>query len=55
AIAVTKIATDVCVENDVDPAIFSLTIGKGSTVGDRLLHDKRIPLVSATGSCAVGK
>ena len=55
AIAVTKIATDVCVENDVDPAIFSLTIGKGSTVGDQLLHDKRIPLVSATGSCAVGK
>jgi len=23
-------------------------------VGDRLLHDRRIPLVSATGSCAVG-
>ena len=55
AIAVTKIAAEVCVENDVDPAIFSLTVGKGSTVGDRLLHDKRIPLVSATGSCAVGK
>ena len=55
AIAVTKIAAEVCAENDVDPAIFSLIVGKGSTVGDRLLHDKRIPLVSATGSCAVGK
>jgi aldehyde dehydrogenase (NAD+) len=55
AIAVTKIAAQVCAENDVDPAIFSLIVGKGSTVGDRLLHDKRIPLVSATGSCAVGK
>ena len=55
AIAVTKIAAGVCEENDVDPAIFSLVVGKGSTVGDRLLHDKRIPLVSATGSCAVGK
>jgi aldehyde dehydrogenase (NAD+) len=55
AIAVTKIAAEVCTENAVDPAIFSLTVGKGSTVGDRLLHDKRIPLVSATGSCAVGK
>ncbi len=55
AIAVTKIAAQVCTENDVDPAIFSLIVGKGSTVGDRLLHDKRIPLVSATGSCVVGK
>ena len=55
AIAVTKIAAEVCRENDVDPAIFSLVVGKGSTVGDRLLHDKRIPLVSATGSCGVGK
>jgi L-aminoadipate-semialdehyde dehydrogenase len=55
AIAVTKIAAEVCRENGVDPAVFSLVVGKGSTVGDRLLHDARIPLVSATGSCAVGK
>ena len=54
AIAVTKIAEEVCRDNDVDPAVFSLTIGKGSTVGERLLHDRRIPLVSCTGSCAVG-
>jgi aldehyde dehydrogenase (NAD+) len=54
AIACIKIAEQVCHENDVDPAIFSLTIGKGSTVGDRLLHDTRIPLVSATGSCTMG-
>jgi aldehyde dehydrogenase (NAD+) len=55
AIAVTRIAAGVCEENGVDPAIFSLVVGKGSTVGDRLLHDRRIPLVSATGSCAVGR
>jgi aldehyde dehydrogenase (NAD+) len=54
AIAVTKIVQAVCEENGVDAAIFSLAVGKGSTVGDRLLHDRRIPLVSATGSCAVG-
>ena len=54
AIAITKVAQAVCEENDVDPAIFSLTVGEGSTVGERLLHDRRIPLVSATGSCAVG-
>ena len=55
AIAVSKIAETVCRENDVDPAIFSLVVGRGSTVGDRLLHDRRIPLVSATGSCRVGR
>jgi aldehyde dehydrogenase (NAD+) len=52
---VTKIAAEVCRANDVDPAIFSLVVGKGPTVGDRLLHDRRIPLVSATGSCEVGR
>ncbi len=55
AVAVTRIAEEVCREAGVDPAIFSLVVGRGSTVGDRLLHDKRIPLVSATGSCQVGR
>jgi aldehyde dehydrogenase (NAD+) len=55
AIACTRIAEQVARENGVDPAIFSLVIGRGSTVGDRLLHDTRIPLVSATGSCRVGR
>ena len=55
AIAVTRIATDACRENGVNPAVFSLVVGRGSTVGDRLLHDRRIPLVSATGSCSVGR
>jgi aldehyde dehydrogenase (NAD+) len=54
AIAVTRIAQQVCEANDVDPAIFSLIVGKGSTVGERMLHDRRVPLVSCTGSCQVG-
>ncbi len=54
AVACTKIAERVCRDTGVDPAIFSLVIGKGSTIGDRLLHDHRIPLVSATGSCKMG-
>jgi len=54
-IAVTKIAEQVCRENDVDPAIFSLTVGRGATVGERLLKDKRVPLVSFTGSTKMGR
>ena len=54
AIACTKVAERVCRANDVDPAIFSLVVGRGRTVGEKLLHDRRIPLVSATGSCEMG-
>ncbi|MFQ5678262.1 MAG: aldehyde dehydrogenase family protein [Gemmatimonadota bacterium] len=55
AIAVTKIAERVCRESGVDPAIFSLAVGRGATVGERLLHDRRIPLVSFTGSTKMGR
>jgi aldehyde dehydrogenase (NAD+) len=54
AIACTRIASEVCQENGVDPAIFSLIIGGGSTIGEALISDPRIPLVSATGSCRMG-
>ncbi|MCH7995891.1 MAG: aldehyde dehydrogenase family protein [Planctomycetes bacterium] len=54
AIACTKIAERVCRETGADPAIFSLVVGRGSTVGERLINDRRIPLVSATGSCQMG-
>jgi aldehyde dehydrogenase (NAD+) len=54
AIATIKIAEKVCRANDVDPAIFTLIIGDGSTVGQRLLDDPRVPLISATGSSKMG-
>jgi len=54
AIACNRIAEEVCRENDVDPAIFSLVVGPGRAIGERLLGDRRIPLVSATGSCRMG-
>ncbi|MEK6253938.1 MAG: aldehyde dehydrogenase family protein, partial [Gemmatimonadales bacterium] len=53
-VAVTKLAAEVCRENDVDPAVFSLVIGKGSSVGERMLLDKRVPLISFTGSTQMG-
>jgi aldehyde dehydrogenase (NAD+) len=54
AIACTKIAAAVCRANDVDPALFSLAIGPPSTVGEAMLSDPRVRLVSATGSCRMG-
>jgi aldehyde dehydrogenase (NAD+) len=55
AIATTKIAAEVCAANGVDPAIFSLVVGPRAPIGERLLHDRRVPLVSATGSCRMGR
>jgi aldehyde dehydrogenase (NAD+) len=55
AVAVTRIAEQVCAETGVDPAIFTLVTGEAKTVGERLAADKRVPLVSATGSCAMGQ
>jgi len=54
AIAVTRIAEKVCREAKVDPVIFTLIMGDRQTVGERLAADKRLPLISATGSCAMG-
>lgn len=55
AIAVQNILKDVIKENNLPEGLFSLIIGKGSTVGEKILNDKRVPLVSITGSTAVGK
>lgn len=35
--------------------LFTLVIGRDDVVGERLIADKRLPLISATGSCRMGK
>ncbi len=54
AIATIKIAERVGRANGIDPALFTLIIGDGATVGQRMLDDKRLPLISATGSSKMG-
>ncbi|HSD62308.1 MAG TPA: aldehyde dehydrogenase family protein [Ignavibacteriaceae bacterium] len=55
AIAVQNIVAKVIKENELPEGIFSLIIGRGSTIGERLINDKRIPLISVTGSTKVGR
>jgi len=55
AIAVQNILGEVIREYKLPEGLFSLVIGKGSTIGEKLLNDKRLPLVSITGSTAVGR
>ncbi len=54
ALAVTRIAERVLAANDAPP-IFGLAIGDRKQVGGPLAADPRVPLVSATGSVAMGR
>jgi aldehyde dehydrogenase (NAD+) len=35
--------------------VFTLLIGPDDVIGERFIADKRLPLISATGSCRMGK
>ena len=54
AIAVQHIVNKV-LERHALTGIFATIIGKGSVVGEKLINDKRITLISATGSTQMGK
>ncbi len=54
AIAVQNICNRV-MENNNLYGIFNLVIGSGKTIGETMIHDRRIPLISATGSCEMGR
>ncbi len=55
AIAVQNILKPVLTDNEIPEGVFNLIVGRGSTIGEKILNDKRIPLVSLTGSTRVGK
>ena len=53
AVAVTNIAHEV-MEGSGFEAVFNLVVGGGADIGEAIVNDHRIPLVSATGSCDMG-
>ncbi len=53
AIAVTHIANQVMADHGLS-GIFNLVIGSGRDVGELLLNDRRVQLVSFTGSTSIG-
>jgi aldehyde dehydrogenase (NAD+) len=52
AIAAQRIAQGVAAANGF-PGVFSLCVG-GTELGERMSADRRLPLISATGSCRMG-
>jgi len=55
----TAIAIQKIVNNVMEPlgwnGVMSLLVGSSKDVGELLVHDRRIPLISATGSCNMGR
>jgi len=54
AIAVQHVANRVMADYGLT-GIFNLLIGRGAVVGERMINDKRIPLISFTGSTQMGR
>ena len=54
ALAVTRIAASV-MEGSGFESVFSLVVGDGATIGDAMSRDRRLPVISATGSCRMGR
>jgi aldehyde dehydrogenase (NAD+) len=54
AVAVQHIANRVMADHGVS-GIFTLVVGAGKIVGEAMLGDERLPLISFTGSTAIGR
>ena len=55
AVAIQNIVDRVVKEQGLPKGIFNTIIGPGSTVGQKMLDDQRIPLISFTGSIPMGR
>lgn len=54
ALACNRIADRVAAQMG-HPGVFRVVIGTDEVVGERLIADRRLPLISATGSCRMGR
>jgi L-aminoadipate-semialdehyde dehydrogenase len=55
AIAVQRVIGQVLREYHLPEGLFNVIIGRGAELGERILNDRRIPLISITGSTTVGR
>lgn len=55
AVAVQNIISKVLKKNNLPEGIVSLLAGSSAEIGDTFLSDKRVPLISATGSTPMGR
>ena len=52
SVAMTRTLVDILEKHDFG-GVFTMVVGPGSTVGEKLIQDKRLKLISFTGSTGV--
>jgi len=55
SVATTKLVAKVLEANGIPGAVFSMICGSGSAIGELFIQDKRLTLVSFTGSTEIGR
>ncbi len=55
AVAVMSLIWPVLKKNDLPDGILNLVVGSGPSIGEAMIQDRRIPLISATGSVHMGR
>lgn len=55
AVATMNIMQKVLKDNNIPEGVISLVAGSSRDIGDTMLEDKRLPLISATGSTPLGR
>jgi aldehyde dehydrogenase (NAD+) len=55
AVAAMSLIWPVLKKNDLPDGILNLVVGSGSSIGEAMIQDRRIPLISATGSVHMGR
>jgi aldehyde dehydrogenase (NAD+) len=55
AVAAMKLIWPVLKQSGAPEGVLNLVIGERGSVGERLINDPRVPLISATGSVAMGR
>jgi len=55
SMATQKLCADVAQDFGAPEGLFELVMGTDTEVGERMIADRRLPLISATGSCRMGK
>jgi len=54
-IATTKIVAEVLERNNIPSGVLATVLGGGRTIGELIINDKRLELISFTGSTSIGK
>ncbi len=55
AIALQNIIKNVLIRNEIPEGVLNVVVASSKVLGDDFLKDKRVPLISVTGSVAVGR